>query len=97
MASYVVLFRFTTKGAEDIKSGSKRVEKAKQIFSKLGAQVTAFYALMGQYDTMVIVNAPDDETIIKACLAVASLGNVRTETLRAFTEAEYSRMISELP
>lgn len=70
---------------------------AKHTFKMLGAEVISFYALLGRYDTMFIVNAPDDETVAKACMAIGSLGNVHTETLRAFTETEYNRIISELP
>ena len=52
---------------------------------------------MGQYDIVLIVEAPDDRTMAKATLAVGSLGNVRTETLRAFTEDEYRKVIADLP
>jgi len=52
---------------------------------------------MGQYDTLSILEAPDDEAMAKAALAISSLGNVRTKTHRAFTEAEYKRIIAALP
>jgi len=51
---------------------------------------------MGKYDTVLVVEAPDDETIAKLTLAIGSLGNVRTETLRAFTEDEYRKIIADL-
>lgn len=63
----------------------------------MGAQVKEFYSVMGRYDTVFIVEAPDDETIAKAALFVGSLGTVRTETLRAFTEDEYRKIIAALP
>lgn len=97
MATYVMLFRFTEKGVQNIKDSPTRVEQAKELFRSLGAQVKEFYALMGQYDTIFIVEAPDDETIVKAALAVGSMGNVRTETLRAFTEDEFREMVAALP
>jgi len=52
---------------------------------------------MGQYDIVLIVEAPDDETMAKATFVLGSLGNVRTETLRAFTEHEYRKVIADLP
>ena len=56
-----------------------------------------FYLAMGQYDAVVVVEAPDDETVAKASLAIGSLGNVRIETLRAFTEEEYRGIVRALP
>jgi len=63
----------------------------------VGAEIKEFYLVMGQYDIVLIVEAPDDRTMAKATLAVGSLGNVRTETLRAFTEDEYRKVIADLP
>ena len=97
MATFVILFRFTEQGTQKIKQSPARVEAAKQIFQKLGAKVKEFYSLMGRYDTVFIAEAPDDETIVKAALAVGSLGNVRTETLRAFTEDEFKKIVAGLP
>jgi uncharacterized protein with GYD domain len=98
MASYVVLFSFTEKGIGKIKESPARVESAKRAFQEQGATVKGFYAVLGaEFDTMFIVEAPDDEVIAKAVLAVGSLGYVRTRTLRAFNEAEFGRIVSGLP
>ena len=97
MATYLILFQFTQKGLETIKESPVRVEKAKNVFKELGANVKEFYALLGAYDTVFIAEAPNDETIAKAAMAVASLGNVRTEILRAFTEDEFRKVIAGLP
>lgn len=97
MATYIMLFSFTQKGIEYIKESPARVKAAKNLFRDLGAEVKAFYMVLGQYDTVFIVEAPDDETVAKAALAIGSLGNVRTETLRAFTEDEYQKIIAALP
>ena len=82
-----------------IKESPARVEGAREICLSTGAKGKNFYAVMGmgQYDTLFILEAPDDEAIAKAALAVSSLGNVRTKTHRAFTEAEYKRIIAALP
>jgi uncharacterized protein with GYD domain len=97
MATYMMLFRFTQQGLQNVKESPARVEAAKKAFQNLGASVKAFYALMGRYDTVFIVEAPDDETIAKAALAIGSMGNVHTETLRAFTEEEFRKIIAALP
>ena len=97
MATYIVLLRFTMKGIKTIKEAPKRVEAAKQICRSQGAEVKALYFVMGQYDLVVILEAPDDQTVAEFGLALGALGNVQTETLRAFTEDEYSKIIAMLP
>ena len=97
MATYIILFRFTQRGIKNIKESPDRVDAAKQTFRAMGAEVKEFYSVMGKYDTVLVVEAPDDETIAKLTLAIGSLGNVRTETLRAFTEDEYRKIIADLP
>ena len=61
------------------------------------ATVEGFYSTMGRYDMVVIVDAPNPETVAKIVLATASSGAVSTETLPAFSEEEYRKVISELP
>ena len=99
MATYVMLFGLTQQGITHIKESPARVEAAKKICDTMGASVKDFYSVMGmgQYDTIFILEAPDDETIAKAALSISSLGNVRTETHRAFAEDEYKRIIAALP
>jgi uncharacterized protein with GYD domain len=98
MASYVVLFSFTEQGIGKIRESPARVESAKRAFKEQGATVKEFYGVLGaEFDTLFIVEAPSDEAIAKAVLAVASLGFVRTRTLRAFNEAEFARIVSGLP
>ncbi len=71
MATYIMLFRFTQKGIENIKESPARVKAAKKAFRDMGAEVKAFYMVLGHYDTVFIVEAPDDETIAKAALSIA--------------------------
>jgi uncharacterized protein with GYD domain len=97
MPTYIALLNFTQKGAETIKDGPKRVDAAKQAFRAAGAELKAFYLTMGQYDAVVISEAPNDEAVARLALATAALGNVRTETLRAFTEDEYRKIVASLP
>ncbi len=97
MATYISLLRFTEQGIGNIKDSPQRLEAAKQLFRSLGAEIKAAYLVMGRYDLVVITEAPDDETVAKVSLAVGSQGNVKTVTLRAFTEVEYGSIISALP
>ena len=97
MPTYITLLHFTQKGIETIKEGPTRLDRAKQAFKAAGAEVKAFYLVTGQYDAVVIVEAPNDEVVARLALGNASMGNVRTETVRAFTEDEYRKIIASLP
>lgn len=97
MASFIMLFNFTEQGVRNIKESPARVEAARQAFRAMGVTVRDFYATLGRYDTMFIVDAPDDEAAARASLAIASKGNVRVETLRAFSEGEYRKLIAGVP
>ena len=97
MATYIMLIRYTHKGIENIKESPARLDGGKEAFKAVGAEVKEFYLVSGQYDIVVVAEAPDDETITKAALSIGSVGAIRTETLRAFTEAEYRKIIAALP
>lgn len=96
MPDYIMLFRFASKGIENIKESPNRVKAAKSLFEKQGAKVKAFYALLGRFDTLFILEAPDDETVAQLSLQISSLGNVHSETLRAFNEEQYAAIINKL-
>ena len=98
MATYIVFFRYTEQGMRNVKDSPGRVEAAKKIYQDIGAKVKDFYLVMGmdRYDTIFIVEAPDDETLAQASLKICSLGNVRTDTHRAFSEDEFRKIISRL-
>ena len=97
MPTYISLASFTQKGIEQIKEGPDRLEAARKEFEALGARIKDFYLVMGQYDMVVIVEAPDDETVAKLALIIGARGTSRTVTLRAFPEADYRRIVGELP
>jgi uncharacterized protein with GYD domain len=97
MATYIVLLRYTQQGVEKIKESPARLDAAKKAFRAMGAELKQWYLVMGQYDAVVVSEAPDDETAAKLALAIGSLGSIRTETLRAFTEDEYRKLIAALP
>ena len=97
MSTYVSLLKFTDKGIQSIKESPKRVEAAKQMAKAGGAQIKAIYFVMGHYDAVVISEAPDDETAVRMALGGAMQGNVKTETLRAFPEDEFVKIVATLP
>ena len=97
MPTYISLIRFTQKGMETIKEGPKRLDAAKQRFRAAGGELKAFYLVTGQYDAVAISEMPNDEAVARLALANGSMGNVRTETLRAFTEDEYRKIIAARP
>ena len=97
MPTYVSLLRYTKKGAESIKQGPARIDAARQAAKAAGAEIKQIYLVMGRYDVVVISEGPDDETAAKLALAAAMQGNVQSETLRAFSETEFRRILSELP
>jgi uncharacterized protein with GYD domain len=97
MPTYITLLRYTQKGIESIKDGPARLDAAKKAVAALGGSAKGFYLTTGQYDAVAIAEFPDDETMAKATLAGGTQGFVRSETLRAFTEDEYRKIIAGLP
>lgn len=97
MPTYITLVNYTQKGIENVKESPQRLEAAKKAFQKLGAKLKEFYLVMGRYDIILVIEAPNDEAIAKIALALGSLGSVRTESFRAFKEDEYREIISSLP
>jgi len=97
MPTYITLLKFTQQGVEKIKESPARLDRSRQAYESMGAEIKAFYLVLGQYDAVVIAEAPNDEVAAKLALAIGSQGNVRTETLRAFTEEEYRKIIAALP
>ncbi len=97
MTTFITLINWTQKGIENVKESPARLDAAKAAFRAAGAEVKGFYLVMGRYDMVLISEGPDAETAAKLSLAIGSQGNVRTETLRAFTEEEYRKIIAALP
>ncbi|HVP61673.1 MAG TPA: GYD domain-containing protein [Myxococcaceae bacterium] len=97
MPTYVTLMRFTDQGIRNIKEGPARLEAAKKVFQSAGAEIKSFYLALGNYDAVLVTDGPNDETAARLALTVGSLGNVRTDTMRVFTEAEYRKLISSMP
>lgn len=97
MPHYITLLRYTQKGAENIKQGPSRLDAAKKAIEAGGGKLKGFYLTLGQYDAVAIAEFKNEEAAAKLTLITASQGNVRSETLRAFTEEEYRKLIASLP
>ncbi|MGW8319355.1 MAG: GYD domain-containing protein [Candidatus Promineifilaceae bacterium] len=97
MPTYVTLYNFTQQGIQNIKDGPARLEAAKAAVEAAGGRIVGFYLTMGRFDIVVISEGPDDMTAATVTLAIAAEGNVRSETLRAFTEEEYRQIVDALP
>ena len=96
MATYIILANWTEQGIRNVKDSPRRLDAAKELHRKHGAEMKAFYLTMGGHDMVVISEAPSDEAIAKIALTIGAGGNVRTTTLKAFTEAECREIIQSL-
>jgi len=96
MPTYITLLRWTGHGLENIKDSPKRLDAARKAFESVGVIMKDFYMVTGRYDMVIVSEAPDDISLARATLAIASKGSVQTETVRAFTENEYRNIITGL-
>jgi uncharacterized protein with GYD domain len=97
MPSYIGLYKLTDQGIKNIKDAPNRVEEAIKGAEAMGAKVTGFYVVMGEYDYVAIGEFPNDQVAMTFALALGSRGNVRTSSLRAFTKEEFAEMVKKLP
>jgi uncharacterized protein with GYD domain len=96
MATYVVLANFTDQGVRNAKDSPKRADAFKDMAKKCGATVKEIFWTQGLYDIVTIVEAPDDVTATALALSVGALGNVRTQTLRAFSAADMKGVVGKM-
>jgi uncharacterized protein with GYD domain len=96
MATYVSLIRYTDQGIRNIKESPSRLEAAKKAFQAGGGELKQFFLAMGKYDIVIVSEAPTDEAAATVALGLAALGNVRTQTMRVFTEPEYRKIIGAI-
>jgi len=96
MAHHVILMNFTEQGAKTVKDTVKRYQAAKAAGAKVGVNFKEAYWLQGKYDILVIVESANEEAATLMGLGTAAQGNVRTQTMRAFTESEMSAMLAKM-
>jgi uncharacterized protein with GYD domain len=95
MATFISLVNFTDQGIRGVKDSPKRAEAFKATAKKLGVTVKELFWTVGRYDVVVVMEG-DDEAVTSTLLKVGSLGNVRSETLRAFSAADMGRILSNV-
>jgi uncharacterized protein with GYD domain len=96
METYVMLFNLTDQGIRNIKDISMRVEPIRDLATSLNVTVKSIFWTLGQYDMVAIIDAPDEIAITALGLSIGKAGNVRTQTLRAFSQAEIGPILSKV-
>ena len=91
MQTYLGLLQWTKEGVEKIKDSPSRLDAAKKAFEAAGGKITSVFMLMGQYDLAVIAEAPDDATMARVILSLASKGGIRTVPLLRMSIGKLSR------
>ena len=98
MPNYVILANWTDQGIKNVKDSVRRVRRAEAFetaIEKVGGKSIGLYYTLGKHDMVAVVQAPNDETIASVLYSAGSLGNVRTETLRAFSISEAAKVIEK--
>src|SRR5436189_3212175 len=97
MPTYISLVQFTDKGIQAARQTPQRVADWAAKVQSMGVSIKQMYWTLGQYDQVCIFEAPDDETAASVLLAADLLGNIRTQTLRAFTTSEMEKILAKVP
>jgi uncharacterized protein with GYD domain len=92
---YIMLIRLTDQGIRNIKDTTRRADATRSEAERIGGKLTVYWTF-GKYDGIGILDAPNDEATMELELRIGSLGNIRTTTLKAFTEEEISRIVDKL-
>jgi uncharacterized protein with GYD domain len=97
MATFITTIKFTDQGLKSISQTTKRASSFKSASKKLGVKVAGQYWTLGDFDGLLVYEAPDDETATAAMLHLGSLDNVHTSTVRAFSATEMDKVLAKLP
>jgi uncharacterized protein with GYD domain len=97
MPLFIVSINWTDQGIRAVKDAPKRSEAAKALAKKVGIDIKQIYLTSGDSDLVAIIDSPSGDNVAKFAMAIGSQGNIRTKTARAWTEAEFTKLISELP
>lgn len=95
METYLVLGKFTRQGIQNVRETTQRSERFREIAEKFGVKVKEIYWLLGDYDVINIVEAPDGNALQALLVYVGAWGNVRTTTLRAFNKKEMDGILEK--
>ena len=97
MATFVIMMKFTDQGIRNVKQAPERMAAGAKALEAMGGKLVCLYMTMGEYDYVAIGEMPSDEVAATFCLALASLGNVKTTTMRAFSLDEVAGLVKPLP
>jgi uncharacterized protein with GYD domain len=97
MPTYISLMKYTAKGIENIAETPQRTQESIKLLEKLGGKLVGLYTVMGEYDLVGIAETPSDDAAMAFLLALGAGGNVRTTTMRAFTQEELKERLKALP
>ena len=97
MPTFIMAMSWTEQGIHAVKQWPKRNAAARELGKKLHVEVKQVFLTSGESDLIAILESPADDNVAKFCMAIGAHGNVRTRTMRAWTEAELAKMIDELP
>jgi uncharacterized protein with GYD domain len=96
MADYVCLLQYTDQGIRSVKDTTKRADAAKELATKIGVKVSDVLWTLGPYDLVLLAEAPDDESMTAYALSLATLGNVKTQTMRAFRAKDLTAILAKM-
>jgi uncharacterized protein with GYD domain len=94
---FILSLNFTDQGVRNIKDAPKRGQQARELAKKVGADIKQVYMTTGESDLVVLVEAPNGDSIAKFAMALSMQGNVHTRTARAWSMEEFQKLIAELP
>jgi uncharacterized protein with GYD domain len=96
MPKYVCLVSFTQQGLKNLGATTKRAEALQKHAEKMGVKVIHTFWTVGQYDLVHVLDAPDDRTAAGLAFSLGAVGNVRTETMRAFDREEMTEILEKV-
>jgi uncharacterized protein with GYD domain len=96
MPTYISLLSWTQQGVAKVKDSPSRLDAGREAFKKFGVEIKDTYLTMGRYDLVCVIEGPNDEAVARALLTLGSQGNVQTETLKAWTEDEYRKIVGSI-
>ena len=97
MPLFIVTINWTEQGIRSVKDAPKRSQAAKELAKKIGVEIKQIYLTSGDSDLLAIIEAPNGDSVAKLAMTLGAQGNIRTRTVRAWTEPEFMKLISELP
>ncbi|MEA2916770.1 MAG: hypothetical protein QOJ15_8851 [Bradyrhizobium sp.] len=97
MPTFILSLNWTDQGVRSAKDAPKRSKAARQLAKKVGIEIQQIYLTSGDSDLLAIVDSPNGDNVAKFAIALSGMGNVRTRTARAWSEPEFTKLISELP